>query len=296
MKNIIRILLISITISIAIILIKDEYQYKLLDNANYGMSSLIKKGNINNLFIGSSMFRQGIDPEYLDDDSYILSYNGNQPVMEEWILNNLINKNVIINNIYFDLYPYIICDEAKISDSKIFIEQDLKGKWELYKLFYNNDISNFYKIFVSENNEAMITWPIYYNLINNTYDKGGVIEGTDGVTEEELDNKESFDIDEINPDQVKALKRIINTCKKNNINLVFIETPKYKRILNDDKYNELLNYIINILNENSVNYILGQDIDSTISYSANNYIDLIHLSNQGRKTYTKQLINKINSK
>ena len=296
MKNIIKIVLISFIICLIIIVIKDQYQYKLLDNANYGMASLIKKGSVNNLFIGSSMFRQGIDPEYLDDDSYILSYNGNQPVMEEWILNNLINHNLKINNLYFDLYPYILSDEVKISDSKIFMEEDIKGKYELYKLFYNNDLSNFYKIFVTENNEAMITWPIYYKLVNSTYLNGGVIEGRDGLTKAEIEELEIPDVNkEVNQRQIKALINIINICKKNNINLVFIETPKYKRLLDDETYNELKNQFIKIINDNNGKYILYSDIDSSISNDPINFIDLIHLSNQGRFKYTKLLINKINS-
>ena len=294
MKNIIKIFIISIIICLLIIIIKDQYQYKLLDNANYGMSSLIKKGSINNLYMGSSMFRQGIDPKYLDDDSYIISYNGNQPVMEEWILNNLLDHGLKINNLYFDLYPYILSDEVKISDSKIFMEQDLKGKYELYKIFYDNDVNNFFKIFVTENNEAMFTWPLYFKLINSTYKNGGVIEGRDGLTEEDINELEIPDVNkEVNQKQVKALINIINICKKNNINLVFIETPKYKRILNDKVYNDLLNYFINIINDNNGNYILAKDIDNNISNNAINYVDLIHLSNEGRDLYTSKLINKI---
>lgn len=296
MKNIIKMLLISFVICLIVIIIKDQYQYKLLDNANYGMASLIKKDSINNLYIGSSMFRQGIDPQYLDDDSYILSYNGNQPVMEEWIINNLLKHNLKINNLYFDLYPYILSDEVKISDSKIFMEEDIKGKWELYKLFYNNDIGNFYKIFVTENNEAMLTWPIYYKLINSTYSNGGVREGRDGLTSEEISEITIPDVNKVvNPKQIKSLINIINLCKKNNINLVFIETPKYKKILDDEIYNDLKNQFIKVINDSNSQYILANDIDNSISNDSINFIDLIHLSNQGREKYTKTLVNKINS-
>ena len=294
MKETFKVIIISIIICLVIILIKDQYQNKLLEKANYGMATLIKKGKVNNLFIGSSMFRQGLDPEYLDNDSYILSYNGNQPMMEEWLINHLIDNNLKINNLYLDLYPYILNDEPGVSDGKIFLEMDIKGKWELYKLFYDNDIASFYNIFVSENNESLITWPIYYKLVNSTYLKGGVKKGRDGITLDDINKLEIPDTNKnINKQQEQSVINIINICKKNNINLVFIETPKYKRIVNDENYQYLLNYFINILNNNNTKYITSNDIDSSISDNPINYIDLIHLSNQGRSLYSKLLMNKI---
>lgn len=294
MKDTIKVILITLIISIVIVIIKDQYQYLLLNKANYGMATLIKKGNINNLFVGSSMFRQGLDPAYLDDNSYILSYNGNQPMMEEWLLNHLIDNNLKINNLYLDLYPYILNDEPKVSDGKIFMEMDINGKWKLYKLFYNNDFASFYNIFVSENNESLITWPIYYKLVNSTYLRGGVKDGRDGLTLDEINELDIPDTNKnINKQQEKAVINIINICKKNNINLVFIETPKYKKIANDENYQYLLEYFINILDNNNVKYIRSNDIEDSISDNPINYVDLIHLSNEGRSLYTKLLMEKI---
>ena len=107
MKRYIKWLLSIWVLCFIIILIKNEYSYKLLENANYGMPALIEKGKVKNLYIGSSMFRQGIDIMTLEEngeDNYVLAYNGNQPVLEYYQLRNLIENNVQIENLYVDMY------------------------------------------------------------------------------------------------------------------------------------------------------------------------------------------------
>ena len=77
---------IFLIVIVAIILLKNQYSSLLLQNASYGMPALIKRQNVENLFLGSSMFRQGIDILELNaafpDKNYILAYNGNQPATE----------------------------------------------------------------------------------------------------------------------------------------------------------------------------------------------------------------------
>ena len=69
--------------------IKNEYA-RLLPVSSYGMQAAIRKKSIDHLFIGSSMFRQGLSIDVLEEELegnvYILSYNGNQPAfMAFWI-------------------------------------------------------------------------------------------------------------------------------------------------------------------------------------------------------------------
>lgn len=83
---------------ILIIFIKNNYAYKLMNYNNFGMPALIKKGEVTDLWLGSSAFRQGIDIKVIEEkgekDSWILSYNGNQPVFEELQLKYLDKHHV----------------------------------------------------------------------------------------------------------------------------------------------------------------------------------------------------------
>ena len=94
MKRYIKWLLSIWVLCFIIILIKNEYSYKLLENANYGMPALIEKGKVKNLYIGSSMFRQGIDIMTLEEngeDNYVLAYNGNLWITS-WIMSLITEK------------------------------------------------------------------------------------------------------------------------------------------------------------------------------------------------------------
>ena len=74
----------AVLVAVALlILLKNQYG-SVFAGSTYGMPALLKQGEVDHLFIGSSMFRQGLDidalEENLDGSVYILSYNGNQPV------------------------------------------------------------------------------------------------------------------------------------------------------------------------------------------------------------------------
>lgn len=284
---------IALMITLLLILIKDNYENKLLRNANYGLSYLVNQGSIENLFIGSSMFRQGLDAKQLEEnglDSFILSYNGNNPTLELWSLKYLLKNNVKIKNLYIDMYAYSLTDEPSISDSKILMEVDLQGKYELYKLLNEKwNMSDFYSIFVSKNTELLLAWPIYYKLVNATYYKGGITSGKDGISSERLRELAMIEENKIDERNKEAILEIIKLCNENTINLYYIETPKSTRIIENENYQSLMSIYQDILNEHKVKYYLASDIDQEISKDSYHFFDLIHLSNTGRDKYTRSL-------
>ncbi len=293
MKKLIITIFAAILFSIFCIIIKDNYENKLLNHAEYGLPRLINQGQVENLFIGSSMFRQGLDSKILEEngiDSYILSYNGNNPILESWIIDYLLKNNVKIKNLYIDLYAYSLADLSPISDSKILMEVNLKGKYELYNLLGDNkDFSDFYSIFVSKNVEQLLTWPIYYPIVNATYYQGGIKIGKNGIDKNKLDNLNIIEESTIKDKNIEAILNIIKICQENNISLSYIETPKSGRIMEDHYYQGLMAIYTNILKENNITYYLSTDINENISKNSYNFFDLIHLSNQGRKEYTESL-------
>lgn len=287
-------ILIAIFTCFLLILIKDEYEHKLLNNASYGLPYLIHKGSVENLFIGSSMFRQGLDAKILDEnekDNFILSYNGNNPTLELWEIKYLLEHNVKIQNIYMDMYAYSLTSPPSISDSKILMEVDLKGKYELYKLLNSTwNFNDFYNIFVLKNTDILLTWPIYYKLVNSTYYKGGINTGKEGIDTEKLNSLTMIEESEIQDENIKAIHEIITICKEKNIHLSFIETPKSERITNDTNYQNLISTYQNILEEEQVKYYLAKNTSNSIGNDSYNFFDLIHLSNSGREKYSRDLI------
>lgn len=291
MKKIITTIIIALLVCIGFIFIKNEYSYLLLKNANYGMPALIKKGKVKNLFIGSSTFRQGIDANYIDKDDYILSYNGAQPVLEYWILNKLINDGVKIDNLYIDMYAYTLYSSPSISDTKIFMETNIDEKFELFNLIDDGNLKNLWDMFISSNNEIILTYPIYYPMVNKTFKQGGSNVKNEGSTGKKLNNLEMIKSNKnINKKQEEAIKKIAKLCEKNNINLVFVEVPKPNRIITNRKYKKIMNNYQNLLDKLNVKYILADEINSNIKNNPEYFADLVHLSSKGKKEYTTSLI------
>ena len=108
--------------------IKNEYG-RLLPASTYGMQAAIRKGEIDHLFIGSSMFRQGLSIDVLEEElegsAYILSYNGNQPAFMDMELEYMLKEGLKIQNLYIDLYPYTAAATPWLSDTKILLDTDL---------------------------------------------------------------------------------------------------------------------------------------------------------------------------
>ena len=300
MKRLLKTISLAFLILIMLLFVKNNYSFMLLNNASYGSTNIINKGEINNLFIGSSMFRQGIDIKTLEDneeDNYILSYNGNSPYLEYYELLNLLDNNVKINNLYVDMYVYVMYQEPKISDEKMLLEFDFKQKKEILSKI-GNGFSLLYETYVTSNNEFIITYPINSQIVNNTFYKGGSLLMPSGESSEVLDNSYVYDLSgDMNSIQVEYLIKLIKLAKDNNINLTFIETPKYATVKNNESYLKAMEKYKDILDDLDVKYIVNS-IEANITYSFLNdnpeyYFDNIHLSYKGRVAFTNVLLDYI---
>ena len=300
MKRLLKTISLAFLILIMLLFVKNNYSFMLLNNASYGSTNIINKGEINNLFIGSSMFRQGIDIKTLEDnkeDNYILSYNGNSPYLEYYELLNLLDNNVKINNLYVDMYVYVMYQEPKISDEKMLLEFDFKQKKEILSKI-GNGFSLLYETYVTSNNEFIITYPINSQIVNNTFYKGGSLLMPSGESSEVLDNSYVYNLSgDMNSIQVEYLIKLIKLAKDNNINLTFIETPKYATVKNNESYLKAMEKYKDILDDLDVKYIVNSiEANNTYSFLNDNpeyYFDNIHLSYKGRVAFTNVLLDYI---
>ena len=112
-----------------------------------------------------------------------------------------------------------------------------------------------------------------------------------GQTKEHLDTLDLGVREELFASQLAGYERIVELAKEYDITLLFIETPKYEKLLNDTRdgaYSELLTAMTVWAEKANAPYLLAESFDFDHSDGAN-FQDLIHLSGAGRKTYCKML-------
>lgn len=299
--------------------IKNEYA-RFLPVSSYGMQAAIRKKSIDHLFIGSSMFRQGLSIDVLEEELegsvYILSYNGNQPAFMAMELEYMLKEGLEVGTLYVDLYPYTAAATPWISDTKILLDTDLGFKidaWELMTANNDTKFLDFYELFVTANNEQLLTYPIHNRLVSAQFRNGGNILTPGGQTKEHLDSLGMLGGREgIQETQVEGYKKILELAKDHGIRVCFIETPKYERMYQDTDYMGLYEECTQKVRElteetdlipgeekrprktngREADMLLAKDLEFDFEDPAC-FQDLIHLSAEGRTLYTKLLCEKI---
>lgn len=285
---------VGLLLAICFLGVKNFIAYK-FPNSSSGMQAAISQGNIEHLFLGSSLFRQGIDiytaEEMLEGNSFVLSYNGNQPVQMLEELKMLLRSGVEIDNLYVDLYVYSSALRPAISDTKLIWDLDFQGKCKVYgdmATYSEAGLSDFVDFFIASNNQYMIMYPVFNAVMKNEFYKGGNIRETSGSTREVLDNLITPGPREgINETQAAALLEMIEICREENIQIYFAEVPKYCTLDEADYYIRLRSELENIVAAETIIKASALSFDnSNPAY----YQDLFHLSGEGRRTYTKLLL------
>lgn len=303
MRRILLIIQVSCILIFLFVCGKYTFFDNVMQNANYGMRSINAEKEISSLFIGSSMFRQGINTTKLDENSFLLAYNGNQPALEKLQLEEMLSHGANIKQLVVDMYPYSAASELNISDSRIFMDGNLCYSYRVFSLVKETKgYSYLMNIFLQANNDTFVTWSLTHRLVNQRYYRGANTSSNRGASKDMLDN---IDIDLpkmecLNEDQKQGIKGIIECCREHNIKLIFIESPKYYRIHENDDYLTLMKEYKSFLESYDVDMIICNrtaealnfiDDDRIMTYSFNNenalcFIDLIHLSSDGRDKFS----------
>ena len=244
------------------------------------------------------MFRQGLDidvlEETLEGEIYILSYNGNQPVFMAKELEYLLEHGLEIKNLYIDFYAFTLTAVPWISDTKMFLDTDLGFKIDAWKtMAENNEVSlgDFYEMFVTANNEQILMYPVNNAIVSSQFRNGGSLMVPEGQTKEYLDTLDLGVRDELYESQLAGYEKIVELAEQHDINLLFIETPKYEKLMTDKRegaYPELLKEMTVWAKENGADYLLAEEFSFNYA-DGSNFQDMIHLSGQGRKIYCKML-------
>ena len=322
MKRIVRTIVITVLTCLLFIILKNEYGRLLLSNANFGMQVLIAESRDENyegvdLFVGSSMFRMGLDIHELygtmGGNEFLLNYNGNQPFLEYREIQYLLDSGVEIKHLYMDMYAFSAANEPWLEDERILLQTNMAFKKNVWKEMYNTGnagVKDFWEMFVTANNDSLLTWPIYYYLINDSSYRGGNLRENPGTTKEILGtlgmpiaaNRT------IQGDQREYLSKIIDICNDREIPLTFLETPKYIDMAQNEEYIDLMEEYVTLLQERNVEYYLSEatyrqlseQMGSDLSCGENHVVlfdseeasfftDYIHLSADGKKEYSHNL-------
>ena len=297
MKKIVTTVVAVLAAVALVIVLKNQYG-SVFAGKTYGMPAVIKQGEVDHLFIGSSMFRQGLDidalEENLDGSVYILSYNGNQPIFMAKELEYLLENGLQIENLYIDFYAYTLTAVPWISDTKMFLDTDLAFKMDAWKTMTAHNkvgLKDFYEMFVTANNEQILMYPINNVIVSSQFRNGGSLLSLAGKTEEHLDTLDIGVRDGLFESQIAGYDRIVELAKEYDINLLFIETPKYEKLLTDTRegcYTDLLNEMIAWAKASGAEYLLAENFEFDHA-KGSNFQDLIHLSAEGRRDYCKKL-------
>ena len=293
-----------------LVVLKNEYA-RLLPVSTYGMQAAIEREETENLFIGSSMFRQGLSIDVLEEElpgsSYILSYNGNQPALMAMELAYMLEEGMEVKNLYIDLYPYTAAADPWISDTKILLDTDLDFKIQAWRLMAENSgasFSDFFEFFVTANNEQLLTYPINNALVSSQFRNGGTLLQQEGSTREELYALGMLGSrNGLHEAQMEGYGKIAALAEEYGLNLYFLETPKYERMYADPDYMELYQLCLEEVQRlkaewngsGSFEVLCAEDLDFDSS-DAGNFQDLIHLSSAGRTEYTRLLCGALKSR
>ena len=294
-----------------VILAKNIYSCELSSQIDKGIYRAAKLGQVEGLYIGSSMFRQGIDIREAvrkSENIFMLAYNGLDPANEKLILEYLINSGLVVKNLYVDMYAYSASGEPWLAETRMLFDAPLSLKIAVWKLIMSNTRANFftvsYELFISSGNDMFIFWPLYKFLVSDRYYKGGAAKGSysSGTTAEALrkNNVPDKGSSKMNDTQKKSVREIIKMCHENNINIIFIETPKFIDVVRSKIYKSIMTEYLELLKSEDVKFIMSQETLNTLNLNnIHGYIfphddaymfgDYVHLSGEGCRIFTRLL-------
>lgn len=310
MKKVLCVLLCSVVIVAVFAGLRIGVMPRLMRQADYGMGPLKARQEVDVLFVGSSMFRKGIDSQALSTDgqyAYLLSYNGNQPFTMLLELQDLLDSGVTIDTLFVDMYAYTLTAEPKLSDTRLLQDTSVAFLLSMYRQMRDSGeggLGTLYEMMVLSNNDMFITWPIAFPMVNRGHVNGSNLAESQGGTAENLETLPlSFGNVELNEVQVESLHSLVRLCADEEIAVVFLETPKYTYLYEGDTYCSIMKrYVAELENYDCVTMISRRTADECgwtaedgcviYDFDSDNpdyFTDLIHLSSNGRDALTAVL-------
>lgn len=295
-KTILTIILAFFTV-LLVVFCKNAFSYK-IPGSSVGVSAISQVGDIDTLFVGASSFRKGINmhkiDEQLGENSYMLTYNGNQPMNMDVEIKELFEHGTKIKTLIVEFDPGMIDAHADLSDKRLLWDIGLSSKLYIWKLLAERDDADFFMCFdywVSSNIDYMFTYPISKPIISRRYFKGGNTGEDDvaGLSAEELDALPVKEDPGFSSLQNHAILDIVKLCENNGTKIVFLESPNYKKMYEDSNYAQKSDDLKFFLAALDVQVITKEDLEFDYA-NPSYYSDLSHMSTEGMNVYTDEII------
>lgn len=303
LKNTLITVVSAFLVTAFIVFAKNAYS-KDIPGAKVGVSALSHNKKIDTLFIGASSFRKGINmrtiDSTLDGESFMLTYNGNQPMNMDIELSELYSSGVNIETLVLEFDPGMIDAHADLSDKRLLWDIGLQSKIKIWNLLSKREDANFFMMFdywVSSNIDYLFTYPISQPVISKRYYRGGntgedIVSGLSYAQLDALPVKEAPGFSSLQKD---SLEDIITLCETHGTKLIVLESPNYKKMYDDENYAQKSKLLKQFFIDNSITVITKEDL--TFDYTNPDfYSDLSHMSSNGMNEYTKEIIDILNSK
>ena len=291
LKITLPIFLFLLVLEIVIRKIPNDYQLK-KDYLNQNASE------INTLVLGSSHTFYGINPEYFTKKTFNAAYVSQSLDLDYEILKTYESKfknlkTVIIPISYFSLFETLTTDIEKwrIKNYVLYydfpINSNINNQLEILNSDIKSNLKNSVKHYILKKSfitSSDLGWGTNFNSKNKKPFKGEFTA--------KKHTAKNFNLLEEN---LKSLQKIIDSCKKNNINIVFITTPTHKSYYqNLNKIQlEKSTKVISELVKNNSNCIYINLLKSD-NYSNEDFYDADHLNEIGAKKLSLFLNEKIN--
>ncbi len=303
MKFAIKVLVLSVFACAAFVGLKNAVSSR-LPSQNRGVYGATEMGEVDNLFMGSSLFRRSLAMDVLErelgEKSYVVTYNANQPLSILYELRQILDRGVKVKRLYVDMYAFGAASAPKITDQRIIFDLDFASRLALFlerSKCCENKISDAYAYFVLANNRYFVTYPVSNALMKGLYRKGAAATEalTRGLTQEEarrMDFKFTHGFKGLRETQKGALEELIALAKARGIRVVFIDTPKYVLLEKNPNYAAIAQEYEKFLKERRIRYVSAEDF-SDFSEDPSNYTDSMHMTSKGGSEYTRGLCEKL---
>lgn len=300
MKKAIATVAAAVLIILAAVVFKNAYSCE-MPIKNRGIGDAIRTGDLDVLLIGSSTFRSNVDMPSMDDAFdgrvYDISYGGNQLVATAIQYDEIRRRSPHEYGLMvFELGPMMLTQDVALSDSRVIWDLSWEGKKELWQSMAdagNTTGAMMYEYFVTSGMDDLITFPLTEPFYATRYYKGAKTDESVSPGKEVLENEE-FDISKEARvgAQYRGVVDIIQKCRDDGQAFVFVESPCYYRLQEDPVYIRYRQDYIELLEKNDAPYILAEDVDFD-SHDPEHFVDMNHMSAEGRRAYTAELIKKL---
>ncbi len=297
MKKVLITLAAALLVIVSAVAFKNAYSCE-MPIKNRGIRDAIHSGDLDVLFIGSSTFRSNIDMPTMDGAFdgrvYDISYGGNQLVATAVQYDEIRSRS---DNSYglivFELGPLMLTEDVALSDSRVIWDLTWRGKNALWRSMYeagNTDLSMFYEYYVTSGMDDLITFPVTEPFYATRYYKGAKTDESISPGKDRLES-EKFDISDkvLVKAQADAVNDIIEECRRDGQDFIFVESPCYYRLQEDPVYQKYRKEFLKILDDSKADYILASDVDFD-THDPDFFEDMNHMSVEGRRVYTSELV------